>query len=216
MRAARARNILIAAFAISLLIHLLLAGYIRWPFLERQSSENEVINVRRITIARIVPHTPPPSPLPTPAATPRVRASIVPPPSTVHSSRGLPTIAAVGKTAPTPAPATPLPTAAPSAAASASGVCLHSNSDPAIASTPDPADIPPDVRAAKVSGTSAIQVSLDAKGRVTNATVAQSAGNAGLDSVAEQKARSATYTPKYVDCKAVAGTYTYTVKFVAW
>jgi TonB family protein len=72
------------------------------------------------------------------------------------------------------------------------------------------------VRAAKVSGTAAIEVSLDPKGRVLEARVAQSTGNTGLDTVAAQMARGATYTPKYVNCRAVAGTYTFTVKFVAW
>jgi TonB family protein len=67
-----------------------------------------------------------------------------------------------------------------------------------------------------VNGTAAIHVSLDPEGRVLDAVVAQSSGNAGLDAAAMQMARAASYTPKYVDCKAVAGEYTFTVRFFAW
>jgi TonB family protein len=92
----------------------------------------------------------------------------------------------------------------------------HANADPAVAATPDVADITPQARASRVNGTAAIHVSLDAQGRVVDAVVAQSSGNAGLDVTAVQMARNATYTPRYVDCKAVAGEYTFTVRFFAW
>jgi TonB family protein len=67
-----------------------------------------------------------------------------------------------------------------------------------------------------VSGTAAIQVQIDPQGGVTNATVAQSSGNTGLDAVAMQMARNATYSPALANCKPVASTYTFRVKFVAW
>jgi TonB family protein len=93
---------------------------------------------------------------------------------------------------------------------------VHNTTDPSVTTTPDVGEIPPEVRAAKVSGTAAIQVSLDPKGHVTNASVAQSTGSTGLDNVAIEMARNATYAPKYVDCKAVAGQYVFKVKFEAW
>ena len=83
-------------------------------------------------------------------------------------------------------------------------------------STPDVADIPADVRAANKSGTAAIEVALDPQGKVTSAAVAQSSGNSGLDAVAAEMARNATYSPKLQSCKPVAGTYTFTVHFAAW
>lgn len=217
MTAARARYVLLAAIAISLLVHLLIAGYIRWPALMRPHAEEPLAKVRIVTVARMTPRpppSPPPTPAPTPRATPVSRASIAPPAVTTHAAKGVPAAPKVSgpRTAP---PATLAPAPSPVAAASASS-CVHSSSEPAIAATPDAADIPEQVRAAKVTGTAAIAVSLDPQGRVLDTAVSQSTGNAGLDAVAAQMARSATYTPKYVACKAVAGTYRFTVRFVAW
>jgi protein TonB len=217
MSAARARKVLIAAFAISLLVHFLLAGYVRWPVFE-QSRAEPVAKVHIMRIARIPPRTPPPAtPAPTPAATPLVHASIAPPPIKPHPGKGPARVSTVIPVhVSTPAPRiTIAPT--PVATATPSGPCGgHANSDPTVASTPDTPDLTPQARASKVNGTAAIHVLLDPAGHVTDATVAQSSGNAGLDNTALQMARSAAYTPKYVDCRAVAGDYTFTVKFVAW
>lgn len=213
----RARNVLLWAIAISLIVHLLIAGYIRWPF-QRPNEEMRVAKVHVITVARIPPRTPPPpTPAPTPVATPRVRASIAPP-HTAPTKKSAPGVAKVaGPTVPlqTPGASTPAPAPTPAATPSAV-VCINTTHEPAVASTPDVGEIPPDVRAAKISGTAAIAVSLDAQGRVTDAKVAQSTGNMGLDAVATEMARAATYTPKTISCKAVASTYTFTVKFSAW
>jgi TonB family protein len=220
MSAGRARKILLAALAISLLVHLLLAGYIRWPIFG-QSREEPVAKVRILRIARRTPPPPPtpaPTPVPTPAATPMVHASIAPPPVTPRGNKGVPHVQTVPVPAHTPtvratATAAPTPMATATAAAPCGG---HANAEPTVASTPDVADITPEARASKISGTAAIHVVLDPQGHVTDASVAQSSGNAGLDATAMQMARSATYTPHYVDCKPVAGAYTFTVKFVAW
>lgn len=220
MSAKRARNVLIAAFAISLLLHLILAGYLRWPF-NTSASEEEVIKVRHITIARIIPRTPPPppppspTPAPTPHATPAVKATIIPPHTTPRAPNG-PQISHVTPAVPgkTAAPAaTPKATPSPAPIAQA---CLQHDISPAVSATADPIEIPPEVRALKKSGTAAIQVQLDPQGNVTNATIAQSSGNPGLDEVATQMAKSATYTPALTKCKPVASTYTFTVQFSAW
>lgn len=218
MRAARARNVLLAAFAISLLLHLFLAGYIRWPVILRPNEETQITKVRVMSVARIKPHTPAPTPPPTPIPTPAVRASVVPPRTVAKSSKGPPASAHIvgpGTSTHTPPPPTPTPLPTPVATASASS-CVHNTTDPSVAATPDVGDISAEVRAAKISATAAIQVSLDPTGHVTNTAVAQSTGSTGLDNVAIEMARNATYTPKMVDCKAVASTYTFTVKFVAW
>ena len=217
MRPRRARSVLLWAIAISLIVHLLIAGYIRWPF-RRPNEDLRVAKVHVITVARIPPHTPPPpAPAPTLVATPRVRASIAPPHTTAikKSAPGVPKAAGPAVKLQTPGASTPAPTAAPVASATP-GACINTTRDPAVASTPDVGEIPPDVRAAKISGTASITVSLDAQGRVTGALVAQSTGNTGLDAVATEMARSATYTPKTISCKAVASTYVFTVKFSAW
>lgn len=218
MSVARTRRLLIVAIIISLLVHLILAGVIRWPFLQ-PSEEKQFAKVHITRIARIPPPTPGPTPVATPLATPRVRASIVPPTlTTKRGTKGTTPVKTVPVTpvahAPVPQP-TSLPT--PVVIATPSGPCSgHANVDPMLSATPDPADISPEARASKVSGTAQVRVSLDAQGRVVNAAVAQSSGNAGLDAAAVQMARNASYTPKYVDCKAVAGDYTFTAKFVAW
>lgn len=219
MSASRARMLLIAAFAISLLLHLLLAGYIRWPF-GRPSNEPDVIKVRHITIARIVPHTPTPPPpaptlAPTPQSTPAVKATIVPPATMSRGSKG-PRVARVTRAVAgaTPAsPSTPVPTPAATVVAQA---CLQHDISPAVTATADPVDIPADARASKASGIAAIQVQIDPAGRVSAATVAQSSGNAGLDDVAVRMAKAATYTPGLVKCKPVASVYTFKVQFSAW
>lgn len=220
MSAARARKILLAALAISLLVHLLLAGYIRWPIFG-QSREEPVAKVRILRIARRTPPppTPAPTPVPTPAATPAVHASIAPPPVTPRGNKGLPRVQTIPVPARTPSVrATVAPTPIITPTATPLGACGgHENADPTVAATPDAAvDITPQARASKISGTAAVHVLLDPQGHVTDASIAQSTGNAGLDATAMQMARSATYTPRYVDCKAVAGDYTFTVKFVAW
>jgi TonB family protein len=216
MNPARSRKLLVTALAISLLLHLLFAGYLRWPFLRQSPEEPQIAKVHITRIARIIPHTPPPTPAPTPVATPRVQATIVPP--TITNRGKGPAIAKtlpIRARTPRPAPATAAPT--PVARLTPSGPCAgHANADAALAATPDAADISPEARAAKVTGTAAVHVMLDPQGHVIDASVAQSSGNAGLDASAVQMARNASYTPKYVACKAVAGDYTFTVKFSAW
>lgn len=217
MKPRRARSVLLLAIAISLIVHLLIAGYIRWPF-QRPNEELRVAKVHVITVARIPPHTPPPpAPAPTPLATPRVHASISPPRTapSKKSAPGVPKAAGPAVPLQTPGASTPAPTVTPVAAATPAA-CINATREPAVAATPDVGDIPPEVRAAKISGTAAIAVSLDAQGHVLDAKVAQSTGNTGLDAVATEMARSATYTPKTISCKAVASTYTFTVKFSAW
>ena len=90
------------------------------------------------------------------------------------------------------------------------------NAGPAVATTPDTPDIAAQARASRITGIVAIDVSLDPAGNVTDAKVARSIGNDGLDASALTMARNASYTPKYTACKGVASTYTFTVKFVAW
>lgn len=210
---------MLTAIAVSLLVHLLLAGYIRWPF-PSPSNEPVIVHVRRITIARAVPHTPPP-PTPRPVTTPHpapavsaVKPKVVPPPIAPRGTSGPAVARTAAPAASSAAPsATPVPTPAPTTGAQR---CMDRDVTPAIAATAAPVEIPPEARAAKVNGTAAIRVQLDPQGRITSASVAQSSGNAGLDAVAMEMARGATYTPALVKCKPAAADYTFTVKFVAW
>ena len=219
MTASRARKIMLAAIAISVLLHLILAGYIPWPF-NKPSPEEAIVKVRRITIARAV-HTPPPTPPPTPVPTPRASAAPVKAkvaaPHVTSRSKGPPVTHAIvpsGTAAASAAPATPAPTPSPTAVAAQA--CMQHDISPAVEASAAPVDIPPDARASKTNGTAAIAVQIDPQGHVTDATVARSSGNAGLDAVAMEMAKGATYSPALVKCKPVASAYTFTVKFVAW
>ncbi|HEY8312794.1 MAG TPA: TonB family protein [Candidatus Baltobacteraceae bacterium] len=215
----RARRVLVVAFAISILLHLLLAHFARLP-LSSRNDKPELVTLdkrRAISVVRMTPH-PIPTTLPTPRA-PRphvVSHSIRSAPAVVHRSAGPsgpPHGNGPGASAtvspPTPPPP-PVPTAMPA------GGCAHPEASPAVLATPPAPDIAPDARAKATSGTTAVNVRLDADGRVASAAVASSSGNADLDIVAVSMARAASYTPKYVACKAVAADYTFTVKFVAW
>jgi TonB family protein len=85
-----------------------------------------------------------------------------------------------------------------------------------VIATPAPPEIAPDVRASGTDGLALVSVALDPTGQVTNTGVAQSTGNASLDLVAVAMARDARYSPALHDCKPIAATYTFSVKFVAW
>ena len=108
----------------------------------------------------------------------------------------------------TPAPATPTPVPTPN--------CASLDTPVAVVSSPAPPVIPPQARAGRVSGTTRIQVTVDPTGNVENATVLTSSGSPQLDLVALDMARGAQYTPATHACKAIAGTYSYAVKFVAY
>jgi len=109
------------------------------------------------------------------------------------------------------------PTPRPIATATISTAgCVRPNATPGVSATPDVADITAAARASRISGIAAIDVSIDRSGNVTDAKVARSTGNDGLDASAMAMARNASYTPQYVRCKGIAATYTFTVRFVAW
>lgn len=217
MNARRSRKIVLWAIALSLLAHLLFALYFHFSLASTGEQEPRVARIQLTRIATAPPKTPPPP------RTPVVHTTIAPP-HLQSKNTGTPSphrgIAAPVSTLPpvstTPTPK-PTPTATPSLQTSAPGQCTATtrNAPAALASTPDPIDIPPDARASKVSGTAQIKVVLDAQGHVTDATVAQTSGNDGLDRVALQLAHQATYTPKFQDCKAVAGEYMFSVQFKA-
>jgi len=199
------RRLLFVAVGLSLLVHAILLGWLRSPFAVRQSDAPVVTiahaRIVRITQATPVPHTPAPQPSPT-------ARSIAVPRAVATAGRG-----EARSHAQTPAPSTPAPTPAAVVAASP---CRTPNAPAGLESTPQPAEIPPDARAAGTSGTSAVLVHLDASGSVLSATIAGSSGNVSLDTVALAMARSAAYAPAYKDCKAVASDYTFAAKWVAW
>lgn len=204
----RIPRLLLVAFALSLLVHLIVA-LILHPQAPSAQNQPEVVSLERrpasIAVKRTV--TPPPPP-----------PKRLPPSKTISSARpapkGLAGPSSAAGTPATPAPAAPTPT--PSPVVAASGGCSQPNTGPAVSVTPPPPDIAPAARASGTNGVALVRVQLDTAGQVTGADVVQSTGNSSLDLVAVTMARGARYTPGLHDCKPIASAYTFSVKFVAW
>lgn len=204
----RVPRLLLIAFALSLLVHLVVAVILR-PAAPTPTTQSEVVSIqhRPATIALTKPPTPPPPPPPRQTPAPHTAGSASP-------RRGPGSGGTAGASAATPAPVVAPVTARP--AATPTPGCANSTTAAAVLSTPAPPDIPLQVRASGTSGTALVNVQLDAAGAVTGASVTQSTGNSSLDIVAVGMARDARYSPALHDCKPVASAYVYSVKFVAW
>lgn len=206
------RHVLIAAFALSLLVHLIVAVGVRQPFAPSQQ-EVETVHIEHLRTIRIarVPTPPPVTPSPAPTAQPTTSAAPhrKPAPRSAPAGRGpgraLPALRA--SSAPTPAP-TPHPVATPT--------CGGDIGATVVAKPSPPADIAASVRGQGTSGTTRVRVTLDANGNVKGTSIAQSSGNDALDFVAMTMARDARYAPATHGCKAVASDYVFSAKFVAW
>jgi TonB family protein len=202
----RARRVLLVAFALSLLLHAIVAVVLHPATADFQSQPESISVVRRSTMI-VARNTPPPRHLQTPSprtlAAPRPRATG----TLVAPTQG------GGPGRATPAPPPPAPTILPSAAGAG---CGQPNAAAAVVATPGPPDIPAAVRADHISGIALVTVALDPQGNVIGANVAQSTGNSSLDLVAVGMARDARYSAPLHDCKPIAGNATFSVKFVAW
>ena len=203
----RAQRLLIIAFAISLLIHLIFAVSLH-PRRGREANEVEVVSIQHRPLAMTQLQTPPPPPKATPI--PQRRLAQRPAPRKMPA-----TSASGGGRGPAVATPAPIQTAAPRATASAPG-CEKSDVDAAITQEPSQPQIPSDVRADGTSGVASVEVRLDDRGDVTTANVSQSTGNSSLDVVALSMAREARYSPALHACKPVAASYTFRVRFYAW
>lgn len=200
------QRLLVVAFVLSLLLHLIVALIVRQA---RSSTQNEVEVVtieHRSAITRL--QTPPPRPKATPV--PHPRPSTRPAPAATHGVAAHPSSGGIGAT---PGAATPTPE--PVAAATAEP-CAKAEIGAAVVGDPPQPDVPNEARAQGTSGIATVTVALDASGAVTGATVAHSTGNSSLDLVALGMARSARYSPALRDCKPIAAAYTFSVKFFAW
>ncbi|HEX3370115.1 MAG TPA: TonB family protein [Candidatus Cybelea sp.] len=203
----RAQRFLVVAFALSLLLHAIVALILHPAHADFQNQTEVVSIVRRSSIAVAKQTPPPPKPRQTPAPH---RGAVVQPRARTASSVG-PSGGGRGKATPVP---TPPPATAPPKAASAA--CASPEAAATVAATPGPPNIPPEARTEATSGLASVQVQLDATGQVLSASVAQSTGNSSLDLVAVSMARQARYDPPLHDCKPIAGSATFSVKFVAW
>jgi TonB family protein len=204
----RTRRLLIVAFVLSLLIHLVLSGTIRWPFKPPpdESIAERVSIEKRITIAKAA--RPPVKAPPSPAATARARVEPLASPrnsmAKLGSARGV-------AAAPKPVSAAPTPAPSPQSTCNGSDTPVE-----LIAKPTQPPEIPPAARADKVNGVAQIRVVVGPQGNVESANVVASSGSAGMDLVAAGMARDAQYAPATHLCKAIASDFTFSVDFRPW
>ncbi|MHB8178926.1 MAG: energy transducer TonB [Vulcanimicrobiaceae bacterium] len=199
----RRRALLVAAILASVLLHLIVAGVVRWPFtLARRAVQ--IVQIQEPRTLRIT-H---PTPTPAPTARPRPAAPLRRP--ALHGTQAKarpPRAVATAVPTQTPPPSTPHPL---SRAPRCGPVPAF------IVATPEPPAISPALRAQADSGTAAVKVQLDAHGRVVGTQIVAGTGNPGLDSLAAEMARRAEYAPATRKCRPVAGSYTFRVQFIAW
>jgi protein TonB len=207
----RVPRLLLAAFVLSLLIHLIVA-LILHPPAPTPESQAEVVSIQHRPATIAVTKTTPPPPRPHPTQTPAPRTPSSAPPSHKGSK---PAGTAGGGSAPSRRPAV-VARATPQPVPTATGACPQPNSGAAVVATPPPPDIALATRASATSGVATVSVQLDQSGQVTGAGVTQSTGNSSLDLVAVQMARDARYSPALRDCKPIPATYAFSVKFLAW
>lgn len=200
----RASRLLLLAFAISLLVHLIFAVIVH-PWRGRQQNDVEVVSIQRRPVAMTRMQTPPPPP----KATPKPHPSPVVRPAPAKPHGETPTGNGAGTQ--TAAPAVPTPQATVAANA-----CEKSDLSAAVVENAPQPEIPNDVRADGTSGVAEIDVRIDVHGGVTGASVSQSTGNSSLDLVAVAMARNARYAPALHACKPIASAYAYRVRFFAW
>lgn len=209
-----ARRLLLAAFALSVLIHILAARAVHWSIPAPQ--EPERITVAHVAILHVPkrtpsPQTPKPAPTATPASALHARKVPVAVPS-IRPRQGPATVPLVAPSPPASASPTPRPLAHLPTPAAAGG-CADPNAPAAVRATSAPPDIPTAARENAKRAVAQIRVGLTEKGEVSAALVETSTGNDQLDAVAVQMARGATYAPALSQCRAIAGSYLFRVKF---
>ncbi len=210
MDSTRTRRLLIVAFVLSLLIHVVIATGVRWQLPVDQGSDVQVVQLMRMHPLPIVRRTPAPTPRPTQAPAPHPRAARAPKhhPRRPHGTRSSGHGAAVVARA--------LPPASPSPQATATPSCRTTEIAAAVASAPPVPQIDAAARGAQTNGVARVQVQLDATGSVVADALVASSGNPALDAIAVEMARTAQYTPARRACKAVASSYEFSVRFSAW
>ncbi len=196
----RARRFLIVAFALSLLIHLIVTQVVRWPF-QPTEEEVQIVRMEHVHTTRIA-HIPTPAPhTPRPAPSPRATSK----PTKIAMGNGRGPLAQTASPVPTPPPT---PTAAPTPN------CPSNDTAVQVVATPaPPSEIAPEARAERITNIARIRVIVDPNGNVSSATVLQSSGSSSMDLVAMSMARAAQYAPATHACKAVASAYTFQVRF---
>ena len=208
-------RILVWALALSLAVHVVFAIVARSVPAAEAAPEQPP---QHIDIVRIA--TPPPTPPPTPRPTRQQRSTAASHTSTharvsVHPPR---VVAHGGGSASAGPPA--IATSGPSLQGGGDGNGTAAPSPAPACSNPfEPAhtiaamipEAPED--ATGIKATAQVQVTLDDRGRVTDAHIFSSTGTMSLDRAAVEAARLSTYAPSIVDCQPAGGTYLFKVDF---
>ncbi len=207
MDSRRTRRILWLALLLSLAVHALIALNVH-PQREPATPGVERVFIERRPLVIAKAPTPPPTPRPTPrpVASPAPAVSAPPHAKPRGTGHGRASSPPARPAAPTPSPR-PVPSAP---------TCTQTSAPAALLATPSPPILPVAARAAGTSGTTIVTVALDPHGTVIGTSLAQSSGNPALDAIATQLAVQARYAPAVRACRAVAGTYAFSVEFAAW
>jgi len=232
--AARERRTLLAAFALSLLIHLL-AG----PFVRKTDVPEPTASSYPFMLETARPKPPPPTPKPTPPPKPQKthpresRSNPIAPPHQSHHNPRVPNApvppahpgnggpdpgsggqgpASDGIASAAPSPlATELPTPAATIAPTATPACAHPN---VAASTIEAAsvDTPSLAQQNGISGVVDVIVRLDEHSHIVAARIAHTP-SALLNDAALRAARTSTFRTEVRDCLPVAAEYVFSVEF---
>lgn len=214
MNGRSSNRILVWAIAISLAIHLVFAIVARTIPPAQAAPEAP----QHISIVHIA--TPPPTPPPTPRPhqqhvssipshrSAHVSPSVHPPRVVAHGGGSVWAEPPVAATAGPSIPGDVTGSATPSPAPACSNPYAPAHVIDAISP-----DAPED--AAGVAATAQVQVTLDDRGRVTDAHIYASSGTMSLDRAAVDAARRSTYAPQIADCQPTGGTYLFKVDFTS-
>ncbi len=210
----KARRFLLIAFAISIVIHLVGVRLVHWR-IPTPVEVPEKMTISRIVVIHSVTKTPPPNtpaPLPTAAATPKkMPATKIAVPrvlSTSGPARPTETVAPVTATPSASPRPLRLPTPVPN-----KGSCTDPNAPAAVKTAAPIPEIPLAARQTAKNGTTQVHVRLSDQGSVLEAGVAVSSGSDGLDQIALGMAKGSQYSAALQQCKPVASTYEFRVKF---
>ncbi|MGH7737467.1 MAG: energy transducer TonB [Candidatus Tyrphobacter sp.] len=195
---------LVAAFALSILVHVILAFFVHPP---RPTRSVAMESLRRTTVQTIRRVTPAPHAQPRRSQPQRHRALVAAP--HVVAAHARPREIAAATPVPTGAPAAERP---PASAAR----CTQRNAPASVVASSSPPPIPPGVRAQDVAATAAILVQLDADGSVQSASIEQSTSSPSFDALSMEMARDTEYAPARHDCKAIASSYLFRVQWAPW
>ena len=221
MGATRNGRVLGAALAISLALHLVLAGFVHVRPVEAIPYRATPVIVHIYVHPKHTP--PPPQPLPRAHAPvqhvaqdvrrPDRRTHVPPNPNgVVASAPPLPTGEphAPGNTGPTGPGGAPGQTSGPLSPPGPECSAPNAEAKTVIAISPDRTVTD---STAGTNVTAMIKVDLDATGRVTGVSIYRSSGSMELDQAAMAAARESTYAPEMRDCQPVAGSYLFKVEF---